>query len=984
MTAAVARPDTPEARAAIPHRHAPRPDIGRLARELPGVAVLALCSLVLFRDGLFAGRIFYERDTFLFYGPIGRWVAEQLHAGNLPLWIPLIFGGYPVFADGEPGLLYPLNLLLLPILPPAASMTVMRALHLFLAGTFMLAFLRVHGVGRWGALVGGLVFGYGSFFIAQIQHENVVRSATWLPLILLLIELGLRRGGWRRQQYLVLAGLALGIAALGVHVQPVAMTLVALGLYTTYRLLVGPVATRLAERLVLLAWAPGLVAAIGLGIAAVQWLPLFELGRMSYRGPGLGYDLATTWPLRWQNLPTVILPYLFRLDDGRYVTLWQQWETFLYVGIWPLALAAAGVLLVRRRIVPFFLLLAAFGVVVGLAEQSPLNVHRLLWSLPGFSSLRAPGRYAYLIVFGVAALAAFGVDGLTRLRRRSWPVVALGLLATLGGLAATYLIVGLRSRIGDDPVRWKMLIDDYYMTTRHEHEWLTGPLVYQQLVDGLELTNPKTALSVALLLTAGLPILGWALWPRRAGIWGGLVVTVVAADLLLFGYDFHPSAPRAELTAPAPVTRFLQTLGPDARTFADSALKFLEPNRLLDADVPTVAGYSSLQTQRHFEYISGVDSQEDVLLDLWGVRYVVMADPPPDVAIVDGTAYRPFSALFNGAAFNRTGTATFAVEPTPTVELRVLATLIDGVEIEQDSRVAEIVLVAADGTRRTVTLRAGVDVAENAYEREDVRPHLRHARAQVGGTVRDVAPNGQPIQTNVYKTRLPIEPLDVTRVEVRQVYPLGQTRIFGIGLVRPDGNVRSVFSTDRAKFDRIYHEGGIGVFENRAAFPRAYLVPEAVARRGRHEESALPRLAARPFDAYRQVIFEEGPFDGVPIVRPRLGQSLDPNAAPIPATVTDVSTDRVRVRTPDGPGGFLVLTDLYHRGWRARIDGREAPVYIANFLFRGVHVPPGAHTVEFVFDPLSLRVGRAVSYATLAFAAAVLLTPFLARRLRRR
>ena len=41
-------------------------------------------------------------------------------------------------------------------------------------------------------MVGGLVFAFGSFFVAQIQHENVVRSAVWLPLILLCVEMALR------------------------------------------------------------------------------------------------------------------------------------------------------------------------------------------------------------------------------------------------------------------------------------------------------------------------------------------------------------------------------------------------------------------------------------------------------------------------------------------------------------------------------------------------------------------------------------------------------------------------------------------------------------------------------------------------------------------------------------------------------------------------------------------------------------------------
>ena len=54
--------------------------------------------------------------------------------------------------------------------------------------SFMLLFMRVLGVGRVGALVGGIVFAFGSFFVAQIQHENVVRSAAWLPLVLLFVE----------------------------------------------------------------------------------------------------------------------------------------------------------------------------------------------------------------------------------------------------------------------------------------------------------------------------------------------------------------------------------------------------------------------------------------------------------------------------------------------------------------------------------------------------------------------------------------------------------------------------------------------------------------------------------------------------------------------------------------------------------------------------------------------------------------------------
>ena len=80
--------------------------------------------------------------------------------------------------------------------------------------------------------------------------------------------------------------------------------------------------------------------------------------------------------------------------------------------------------------------------------------------------------------------------------------------------------------------------------------------------------------------------------------------------------------------------------------------------------------------------------------------------------------------------------------------------------------------------------------------------------------------------------------------------------------------------------------------------------------------------------------------------------------------------EHVTIRA-NGPGA-LVLTDAYHRGWRAYVDGREVAVYIANYVSRGVGLPAGPHSVEFVFDPLSWRLGRALSLAALAFGMSVM------------
>ena len=71
--------------------------------------------------------------------------------------------------------------------------------------------------------------------------------------------------------------------------------------------------------------------------------------------------------------------------------------------------------------------------------------------------------------------------------------------------------------------------------------------------------------------------------------------------------------------------------------------------------------------------------------------------------------------------------------------------------------------------------------------------------------------------------------------------------------------------------------------------------------------------------------------------------------------------DLVELRTKTSTPALLVLRDTYYRGWRASVDGVEVPIWRTDYLFRGVEVPAGEHTVRFEFRPLSFRIGLAIS-----------------------
>jgi hypothetical protein len=75
------------------------------------------------------------------------------------------------------------------------------------------------------------------------------------------------------------------------------------------------------------------------------------------------------------------------------------------------------------------------------------------------------------------------------------------------------------------------------------------------------------------------------------------------------------------------------------------------------------------------------------------------------------------------------------------------------------------------------------------------------------------------------------------------------------------------------------------------------------------------------------------------------------------ARLLSYAPDEVQVRTNASREALLVLADNYYQGWKARVDGREAPILRTDHTFRGVVVPAGQHTVVFRYEPTKLRIG---------------------------
>lgn len=166
------------------------------------------------------------------------------------------------------------------------------------------------------------------------------------------------------------------------------------------------------------------------------------------------------------------------------------------------------------------------------------------------------------------------------------------------------------------------------------------------------------------------------------------------------------------------------------------------------------------------------------------------------------------------------------------------------------------------------------------------------------------------------------------------------------------------FPVEAADFEEIYNRRGIHVYENEAAFPRAFLVSEArffdPEDPGR-DQAMLEAMLSPETDLRRAAMVEAAPFE------------VEGGDGPLPsALVRYPGPEEVEI-TFDGecPGGILVLTDAFYPGWKAEVDGTPVTVMPADIAFRAVALPKGSQKVTFRFEPREVKIGAITSLAAL-------------------
>jgi hypothetical protein len=115
-----------------------------------------------------------------------------------------------------------------------------------------------------------------------------------------------------------------------------------------------------------------------------------------------------------------------------------------------------------------------------------------------------------------------------------------------------------------------------------------------------------------------------------------------------------------------------------------------------------------------------------------------------------------------------------------------------------------------------------------------------------------------------------------------------------------------------------------------------------------------------------------------------LPAQLSPNPEPDAISLKEIKPDYVKYDAKTTDNRLAVFSQIYYPyGWQAFIDGKRADYIRADYVLRALVIPAGTHTVEFRFEPKSLKTGKMISLVG-SFLVLLLIIGTVAQEVRRK
>ncbi len=368
--------------------------------DLKFLISLLACLFIFYPDFFWAQSGFLVADHLWQHYPWAGLLWKSVHQFKLPFWTPLIQCGFPIAAESQIGVFYPINLLIYILLPLHWAHSYMNIIHFILSGWATYFYARQMGVKPLGSFISAFLFLFGASYGGAYYSIASLKTIAWFPLGLFLFERAYQKWKWH---YFVYLPFTLSMTLIAGYMQVGILCLFIFAIYALLRIFIFPDVAKddVTFRLkICLKLAVSMLLTLVLALPQI-WLT-YQLAMVSNR-VGVVEDYAYVGSMFPGAIATVFFPHWNNIFRGNN----------LYMGIFSVFLILAAFDRRDSSLHKYLKLWCSIGIIsllMALGQWSPLYVAFI--KLTHFYSFRTPCKFLIFICLSMALLGGLGFQKL--------------------------------------------------------------------------------------------------------------------------------------------------------------------------------------------------------------------------------------------------------------------------------------------------------------------------------------------------------------------------------------------------------------------------------------------------------------------------------------------------------------------------------------------------------------------------------------------
>lgn len=938
-----------------------------------------------------------------------KYAIDQYLSGIFPLWNPHVGVGQPLSADSNTYMLSPFTLgFFLPVYLWDIPILAM----LWVGGFFTFLFLRILGLNSISSLGGGIFYMLSGGFTWFLPNPNPAVMA-FTPLILYSFEKLVQK---YNPKYIVLVSISFALGILGEHLESIVLQLILVWTFFIYRFFTLsysksqsniPTISHKTKKIIL--WTIfGFLG--GLGLTAFFYIPVYEFVSLN----NLEHD--STFGLN-SYAPTILLTAFIPYVLGTLHAYWMPPEQGLigfwgYVGILCLFFSIIGVVFFRKfsgihKFTPIF-----FGSLAIFFMMKTVGVPLVNWIgyLPILNLISYTNYLGVIIPFCFAVTAAFGLNHLSE-KNINPKSLLLPTFVTILIILLLLIPISLYLQPEVDLPSFVSLTDATKFVGFQIFQSITFVIII--LFASLAVIKNKSAiygiilliiLELSIYIPVGLhPI--WLGYKTILAILGMIIITLLISKPNKFAWDLKQQkirisslvlilfliisgiviiselSPYGMLTRhdsfkPDPITDFLKQNVENSRIFSFDYT--LGPSYPSGYGISTVGTFSAFNINSYFDFIHNFLDSDANLGRLGFPPWTYEYGPSESMAkFFENKKYFDFLGVkyiltsgydFNTVSFGVPGSSQKMI-PLP-FDNEISQTLISPVDTINKIGIS---LAALQSQNQKIILTVNSIPFDPEYSREANITSITNQdynKFEISPPITNVLNKEIKISIKYSLLKENELPNDSNLVmlftldDSQNDYDILTNELNGKLFLNNDlfFDKQMVFSLESNSnmYSIPFTYDNITIHENSDAFPRAFFVSNYVYVGDecgfeliRCDQAAQNYIKKHTnFNFKNSVVLEK---------QLSLQQSFSNSDPMNHVEIVSYNANNVILQSTTNSPSILVLTDAYYPGWKAFVNDSQTEIYRANGLVRAILVPEGIHTIEFSYEPDSVKTGAIIS-----------------------